>query len=116
MSLSIEPIALAAYREAVSVRDLTAPSQGPHAMQLLVHTLQARLAQSTGARASLHRANPVVPVEDNYDRLLYPSDGPARDSRHTRYLSDRLLLRTQTTAMIPMLLDRLELQDGEDRL
>lgn len=116
MSHSIEPIALAAYREAVSVRDLTDPGQGPHALQLLVHTLQARLAQSTGARVSVHRANPVVPVEDNYDRLLYPSDGRARDSRHTRYLSDRLLLRTQTSAMIPALLDRLELRDGEDVL
>jgi len=116
MSHSIEPIELAAYREAVSVRDLTDPGQGPHAMQLLVERIHARLAEVTGARVRVHRANPVVPIEDNYDRLLYPSEGKARDARHTRYLSDRLLLRTQTSAMIPSLLEQLELGPAEDLL
>src|SRR6187401_750501 len=116
MSHSIEPIELAAYRESVSVRDLTDPGQGPHAMQLLVEAIHARLAEVTGARVRVHRANPVVPIEDNYDRLLYPSEGKARDARHTRYLSDRLLLRTQTSAMIPSLLPELELGPGDDVL
>lgn len=114
MSQALQPITLAQYREAVRVRDLTDPSQGGHAMQLLIAAVQAHLAQVTGARVLVHRGNPVVPIEDNYDRLLYPSEGKARAARYTRYLSDRLLLRTQTSAMIPGLLAELELGMGED--
>jgi len=40
-------------------------------------------------------------VEDNYDRLLYPPDGAARDVRYTRYVTETTLLRTQTSAMVP---------------
>lgn len=114
MSPALEPITLAQYREAMRVRDLTDPGHGPHAMQLLVAAIQAELARATRARVLVHRANPVVPIEDNYDRLLYPSEGTARAARYTRYLSDRLLLRTQTSAMIPDLLAELELGPGED--
>lgn len=114
MSPALEPITLAQYREAMRVRDLTDPGHGPHAMQLLVAAIQAELARATRARVLVHRANPVVPIEDNYDRLLYPSEGKARAARYTRYLSDRLLLRTQTSAMIPDLLAELELGPGED--
>jgi len=116
MSSTIEPISLSQYRQAVRVRDLTDPGHGGHAMQLLVAAIHRHLGEATGARVCVHRANPVVPIEDNYDRLLYPSDGKARDARHTRYLSDRLLLRTQTSAMIPSLLPELELGPGDDVL
>lgn len=114
MSNAIEPITLEQYRAAVRVRDLTDPGQGGHAMQLLVGAIHAQLAKATGASVRVHRQNPVVPIEDNYDRLLYPNEGKARDARYTRYLSDRLLLRTQTSAMIPSLLAELELEAGAD--
>lgn len=116
MSYVIEPISLSQYREAVRVRDLTDPGHGCHAMQLLVTAMHRSLAEATGARVRVHRANPVVPIEDNYDRLLYPHDGKARDARYTRYLSDRLLLRTQTSAMIPSLLAELDLGPRDDVL
>jgi phenylalanyl-tRNA synthetase alpha chain len=54
-----------------------------------------------------HRANPVVPVADNYDRLGYAADAAARDERYSRYLRPDLMLRAHTTAMIPPLLDGL---------
>jgi phenylalanyl-tRNA synthetase alpha chain len=50
-------------------------------------------------------------VEENYDRLHYPTEGSARGARYTRYLNDGAILRTQTFAMIPGLLERL----AEDR-
>ncbi|MEO0602917.1 MAG: hypothetical protein AAF211_15865 [Myxococcota bacterium] len=93
-----------AYRRAVALRDLTDPRHGDHAMQLLLSDVVDALTETWSCRAVEHRANPVVPVEDNYDRLHYPPDGAARAERYTRYVSEHLLLRTQTSAMVPDLL------------
>ena len=91
-------------RRALSLRDLTDPLRGPHGMQILVSDVVAALASSWRCAASIHRASPVVTANDNYDRLRYPKEGAARDARYTRYLTDGVLLRTQTSAMIPPLL------------
>ena len=42
----------------------------------------------------VYRAPPVVTIAENYDDLLYPTDGASRDARYTRYVSDDALLRT----------------------
>jgi phenylalanyl-tRNA synthetase alpha chain len=94
-------------RRALDTRDLTDPAQGPHAMQVLVTRLEQRLGERWNVPTLRHRANPVVPVEDNYDRLLYRADAVARDVRYTRYLSPNVVLRTHTSAMIPPLLERI---------
>lgn len=89
------------YQRALAVRDLSDGALGPHAMQLLVqHALRA-LNAAWGCPVIVYRAPPVVSVEDNYDALLYPPEGAAREARYTRYLSGQRLLRSQTTAMVP---------------
>jgi len=85
---------------ALSLRDLTDPAAGPHAMQLLLAEIHAALP----VPVRVHRASPIVSVADNYDRLGYPAGGAARDARYTRYVCDTALLRSQTSAMIPPLL------------
>jgi phenylalanyl-tRNA synthetase alpha chain len=91
----------ASYARLLALRDLTDAARGPHAMQLLVqHALDAVRAESR-CPVVVHRAPPLVPVTDNYDDLGYPTDGASRDARYTRYLTPELLLRTQTSAMIP---------------
>jgi phenylalanyl-tRNA synthetase alpha chain len=92
-----------AVRRALSIRDLTDPAQGSHAMQELVLALVGGLVDAWGCTKRIHRASPIVSVADNYDRLRYPAEGPARDPRHTRYVCDVAVLRTQTSAMIPAL-------------
>lgn len=111
MTLSQSQLSLAEYRRAVAVRDLTDPGQGPHAIQQLVSDAIAALSRAWGARVHVQRANPVIPIEDNYDRLGYPPEGAARGARYTRYVSDRLLLRTQTSALVPDALSRLLVTD-----
>jgi len=96
-----------ALSRALSLRDLADPAQGPHAMQLVVDAAVRALAEAWHCAVVVHRAHPVVPVADNYDRLHYPPDGAARDARHTRYVSASTLLRTQTSALVPPLLRRL---------
>lgn len=93
-----------AIRRSLSLRDLTDPAAGPHAMQLLLQDVTRGLVNAWGCALRLHRECPVVSLADNYDALHYPPGGAARDARYTRYLSERVLLRTQTSAMIPRLL------------
>jgi phenylalanyl-tRNA synthetase alpha chain len=96
-----------AVRRALSVRDLTDPAAGPHAMQRLIEEVLAALREAWHCDVLLHRQSPIVSICDNYDRLRYPPEGAARDARYTRYVCDTALLRTQTSAMIPPLLRQL---------
>ncbi len=105
-----------AVEHALALRDLTDPEKGPHAVQLLVDAAIRSLSAAWSAPVIVERAHPVVTVADNYDRLLYPPGGAARDARYTRYLSRDTLLRTQTSAMIPPLLRRLADAPPEDVL
>ena len=93
---------------AIELRDLTDPSQGPHAMQVLVTAALDRLTSIWDVPARIYRGERIVSVDDNYDALAYPPDGPARDRRYTRYLDDARLLRTHTSAAIPAALRELE--------
>ncbi len=85
---------------ALALRDLTDPSQGAHAMQLVLDAIHAALP----ATVQLHRTPRIVRVTDNYDRLGYPPDGAARAARYTRYVSADEMLRSQMSAAIPPLL------------
>ncbi len=86
---------------ALTLADLTDPAYGPHCMQQLVADATGALRERWGSRVLVHRAERVVAVADNYDALGYPPDGPARDSRHTRYVEAGRLLRSQTSAAVP---------------
>ena len=70
-------------------------------MQLLVQHAIDALRRAWGCPVIVYRAPPVVTTTDNYDDLNYPENGASRDARYTRYLDDGLLLRTQTSAMVP---------------
>ena len=89
-----------AIDRALALRDLTEPSEGAHAMQLVLAAIHAALP----VPVQVHRTPRIVSVTDNYDRLGYPPDGAARDARYTRYVSPDRVLRTQTSAAIPPLL------------
>ncbi|MDY7104217.1 MAG: hypothetical protein S0880_23780 [Actinomycetota bacterium] len=92
---------------ALDLRDLTDPQAGPHAVQHLVDAATSALARRWRCEVVVHRDRPIVSVEDNYDRLGYPPEATARDRRYTRYVSDTCLLRTHTSAMVPVALRRL---------
>lgn len=95
-------------RAALTLRDLTDPGQGPHAMQLLLDEIERTLASRWRIPVRREPAHPIVSVRDNYDRLLISPDAVARDARCTRYLNEGAILRTHTSAIIPPALDRLQ--------
>jgi phenylalanyl-tRNA synthetase alpha chain len=113
---SIPILSAEAVRRALSVRDLTDPAAGPHAMQLLVDAALQALQRAWGCEVRVHRGSPIVSIADNYDHLHYPPEGAARDARYTRYVCDTALLRTQTSAMIPGLLRQLAAAPADDVL
>jgi phenylalanyl-tRNA synthetase alpha chain len=115
-SASISVLSAEAVRRALSVRDLTDPAAGPHAMQRLLDEVVAALQAAWQLPARVHRASPIVSVADNYDRLHYPPEGAARDARYTRYVCDVAVLRTQTSTMIPGLLRDLAAAPEDDLL
>jgi phenylalanyl-tRNA synthetase alpha chain len=117
MTTAIQKRAIApeALMAALTLRDLTDPSEGRHAMQPLIDAIIGSLA-GWGGRVLVHRASPLTSVADNYDRLHYPAEGVARDARYTRYVDANKLLRTHSTAMIPSLLRTLSAACVDDVL
>jgi phenylalanyl-tRNA synthetase alpha chain len=101
----------AAVRRCLSLRDLTDPAQGPHALQALIGDVERALADRWADRWDVgidrRRLNPVVTVADNYDRLGYDAGAAARDARYSRYVTDDLMLRAHTSAGVPVVLDQL---------
>lgn len=85
-------------------------------MQMLVCDIHMALAERWRCNRQLIRISPVVPLENNYDRLGYPPDGAARDERYTRYVTELLILRTQTSCAIPDLLSGLSIDPPGDLL
>jgi phenylalanyl-tRNA synthetase alpha chain len=86
---------------ALSLRDLTNPKHGIHAMQQLITEAETALSALWCCYLQRVNANPIVPVYENYDALGYPADGASRDVRYSRYVSDSLMLRTQTSSAVP---------------
>src|SRR5919197_112285 len=99
---------------ALSLRDLSDPAAGPHAMQLLLSAITSRLEVVWGVPVREYRASPIVSVAENYELLGYAADAPAREARYTRYLDDARLLRTHTSAMVPQALRTLVAERQEE--
>ncbi|NUO50775.1 MAG: hypothetical protein HOV80_18135 [Polyangiaceae bacterium] len=97
----MQAIGKSALRRALSIRDLTDPEEGPHAMQLVVGAVVEALQRAWGCEVRTVRTSAVTSAADNYDRLGYPPDAVTRDARYTRWIGDGVLLRTQTSAMVP---------------
>jgi phenylalanyl-tRNA synthetase alpha chain len=92
---------------ALALRDLSDPASGPHAMQLVAGSIADALERPWCCPVLVHRSSPIVTIADNYETLGYPADAPAREARYTRYVDDRRLLRTHTTATVPEAIRRL---------
>ncbi|WP_216853319.1 PheS-related mystery ligase SrmL [Phytoactinopolyspora halotolerans] len=107
MPAAPRPLPLPALLNALSMRDLTDPAEGPHAIQVLIDDAADALARLWHTAVRIERSRPIVSLEDNYDRLGYAPDAVARDARYTRYVSDTTMLRSHTSAGIPPALRRL---------
>ncbi|MET8998289.1 hypothetical protein [Amycolatopsis sp. NPDC004169] len=100
----------------LAVRDLTDPAAGAHAVQLVVDQAVEAL---TGRWPCIVRRWPgdrIVTVADNYDNLGYDPADVTRDARYTRYVDDRHVLRSHSTALVPAALRSLAADPEDDVL
>jgi phenylalanyl-tRNA synthetase alpha chain len=100
----------------LAMTDLSDPADGPHAIQLLVERAVTALTGVWGCEARWCRGPRVVTIADNYDRLGYRPAAVTRDARYTRYVGDRRVLRSHSTAMVPPALRRLAASPPDDVL
>lgn len=92
-------------RRILAMRDLTDPNQGHHVVQDVIDAVAKAVGVGLPTHLVRRHGNPVVTVADNYDRLGYRPDAASRDSRYSRYLTEDLMLRAHTSAMIPVALE-----------
>ena len=85
----------------LSVRDLTDPAGGAHAMQPLLDRIVTALVRAWDIPAQVHRGERIVAIADNYDRLGYDPADVTREARYTRYVDDQRMLRSHSSALIP---------------
>jgi phenylalanyl-tRNA synthetase alpha chain len=100
----------------LELSDLTDPSDGPHALQRIVADITTALCATWSCQFEVHRGERVVTVEENYDRLGFSGDVVTRDARYTRYVDDRHMLRSHSTAIVPRALEELSARPPEDVL
>jgi phenylalanyl-tRNA synthetase alpha chain len=100
----------------LALTDLSDPSDGPHAIQLLVDLAVAALTRAWGCEARWCRGPRIVTIADNYDRLGYQAAAVTREARYTRYVDGRRMLRSHSTAMVPPALRLLAADPPDDVL
>jgi phenylalanyl-tRNA synthetase alpha chain len=100
----------------LAITDLSDPSDGPHALQQLVELAVTALTSAWGCEARWCRGPRIVTIADNYDRLGYPAAAVTREERHTRYVDDRRMLRSHSTATVPTALRSLAADPPDDVL
>ncbi|MFK0042162.1 hypothetical protein ACIQTW_20190 [Paenarthrobacter sp. NPDC090517] len=105
MTTYLSPLEL---HDALRIRDLSNPDNGPHAMQSLLHDVIYALRKRWDVSERIVRNSPLVSVADNYDRLGFSPAGVTRDKRYSRYVSPTVMLRSHTSASIPSLLRSLD--------
>lgn len=113
MLVSLSPEQLA---HDLAIRDLTDPVQGAHAVQLVLERAVRALADHWGCEVRRHRGERIVPVADNYDQLGYDPADVTRDARYTRYVDERRMLRSHSSALIPGALRALAQSPADDVL
>ncbi|WP_206788129.1 hypothetical protein [Amycolatopsis sp. MtRt-6] len=113
MSATLTPAQLA---RDLAVRDLTDPAAGPHAVQLVVDQAVEALAGRWPCSVRRIAGDRVVTVADNYDNLGYHPADVTRDARYTRYVDDRHVLRSHSTALVPGALRNLAANPADDVL
>ena len=85
----------------LETRDLSDPTQGEHAMQIIMNEVLDALASYWNCPVTIYRESPIVTVEDNYDALGIDKESVLRNEIHTRYVDDNHVLRTMASTMVP---------------
>jgi len=99
--LKFEVSSKEAIDRALAVTDLTRDDAPTHIINIISNRVIEKLKDAGLGQVRVIRANPIVTVEDNFDKLLFPYDNAGRASTYTRYVDEYRILRTHTSANVP---------------
>ena len=85
----------------LETRDLSDPTQGEHAIQIIMNDVLNSLSKYWNCPVTIYRESPIVTVEDNYDALGIDKASVIRSEVYTRYVDDNHVLRTMASTMVP---------------
>ena len=88
-------------KQDLETRDLSDENQGKHCMQLIMNEVIDALKEYWNCPVTIYRENPVVTIEENYDKLKIDKESVLRSERYTRYVDDNHVLRTMASVMVP---------------
>ncbi len=115
--MGIKPISPAKADRLRALPDLTNPAFGTHAVNLALSRIVDGFTQSESYPDPIVFRHPrVMNVEDNFDRLLFSQDLTVRTSLHTYYLSEKTVLRSQTSSMIPLAIQSMRDSFSDDTI
>ena len=80
---------------------MTLDNAPKHAINIIVDKGKEKLESAGFGEVRVVRGNPIVSVQDNFDKLLFPYDNAGRASTYTRYVDEDHVLRTHTSAQVP---------------
>jgi len=116
MKMHIKPISKSDLKSYLAIADLT--NDENHAIGILAKQIIEHI-KTTHVKSDVrvYRRHPIVTIENNYDRLGITKDNISRSSTYTHYVDDDHVLRTHTSAEIPVILRELaEEKDWSDVL
>jgi phenylalanyl-tRNA synthetase alpha chain len=115
MKMYIKPISKGELNSYLAIADLTQSKQ-QHAVKMVYEKIKDYMKTShPDSDVQVHRKNPIVTTQDNYDNLLISADNISRSSTYTHYIDKTHILRTHTSAHLPGILRELaERSDWED--
>src|ERR1035437_3181712 len=99
--------------KALQVPDLTAENAPVHVINMIKQEAEEELVKLDMGEIKEIRDNPVVSVEDDFDKLLFSYDNAGRSSTYTRYVDENHVLRTHTSAHVPQTLKALHEEFGD---
>lgn len=113
MKMYIQPISEQELEQYLAIPDLTADKK--HAIGMLSDKIIQYVKSAHGnSDVRVYRRKPIVTVKNNYDNLLIADDNISRSSTYTHYIDEKHILRTHTSAEIPVILRELSKQEGWD--
>ena len=113
MKMYIGPIKKEELDKYLAIEDLTNNSN--HAIGQLSEKVMNHMRKThSNSDVRLYRREPIVTVANNYDSLLIGSDNISRSSTYTHYVDETHVLRTHTSAEIPVILRELAQEDDWD--
>jgi phenylalanyl-tRNA synthetase alpha chain len=109
LSMRGAPLSPAQLSRDLAIPDLSDPADGPHAIQLIADLAVSALdaawnSEVANCAVRWCRGPRIVPIADNYDRLGFGQADVTRAIRYTRYVDDERMLRSHSTAIVPLAL------------